>query len=499
MRWRTARQEPKAYAFAYDNLNRLTASHFYNTNWTAQYTEQFSYDPNGYITAPQRYRPLPEPIDNLVYTYHGNRLATVTDSGTPDGYPQGITNYTYDANGNNTFEGTRTRVTYNEINLPQQVQLLGGRGIKNIYAADGRKLKTETRQGTEYIKEGTKTYSGNLVFDINDELDYIIFDEGRILYNIDDSTFNFEYHLRDHLGSTRVAFVPTASGIEVVQENSFYPFGAPINDLSWSPKSTNRYLREGKEYISDFDWNKYDFTGRTFDSWALRALQVDPMATKYYSTSPYALWINNPLRVIDPTGEKIVFLIRNNTGKVINQLTYNNGNFWYQNNTKYIPNKSNTTLERLLAVYRKIENLGDKILYNQLQTLKVSDKIHYIEEGTKGEGSGVMSYESTKTLSETQKMVNNNLSVGTQTMLDFSQEWKTYFKEQNGIEATDMTTVTHEMQHQYDYDQGKMSDSNGKGAKNPAEIRAVKNENRIREIEKLPKRTKYGKEEMEDY
>jgi hypothetical protein len=34
-------------------------------------------------------------------------------------------------------------------------------------------------------------------------------------------------------------------------------------DLSWSPKSTNRYLREGKEYISDFEWNKYDFTGRT--------------------------------------------------------------------------------------------------------------------------------------------------------------------------------------------------------------------------------------------
>jgi RHS repeat-associated protein len=92
------------------------------------------------------------------------------------------------------------------------------------------------------------------------------------------------------------------SGEAVVQENAYYPFGAPVADLSWSPKSTNRYLREGKEYISDFDWNKYDFTGRTFDSWTLRALQVDPMATKYYNTSPYVLWVNNPLRVIDPTG-----------------------------------------------------------------------------------------------------------------------------------------------------------------------------------------------------
>jgi RHS repeat-associated protein len=208
----------------------------------------------------------------------------------------------HDANGNNTFEGTRVRVAYNEINLPQQVQLLGGRGIKNVYTADGRKLKSEAKQGSEYIKEGTKTYSGNLVFDTNDELEYILFDEGRILYNVDDSTFNYEYHLKDHLGSTRVAFVPQAQGTEVVQENSYYPFGAPIADLSWSPKSTNRYLREGKEYISDFDWNKYDFTGRTFDSWTVQALQIDPMAAKYYSTSPYGLWGNNPLRVIDPTG-----------------------------------------------------------------------------------------------------------------------------------------------------------------------------------------------------
>jgi hypothetical protein len=208
----------------------------------------------------------------------------------------------HDANGNLTYEDTRTRIAYNEINLPQQVQLLGGRGIKNVYAADGRKLKSEAKQGSEYIKEGTKTYCGNLVFDTNDELEYILFDEERILYNVDDSTYNYEYHLKDHLGSTRVAFVPAAQGTEVVQENNYYPFGAPINDLSWSPKSTNRYLREGKEYISDFDWNKYDFTGKMFDSWTVQALQIDPMAAEYYSTSPYALWINNPLRVIDPTG-----------------------------------------------------------------------------------------------------------------------------------------------------------------------------------------------------
>jgi RHS repeat-associated protein len=261
--------------------------------------------------------------------------------------------FCHDANGNNTFEGTRTRVTYNEINLPQQVQLLGGRGIKNMYAADGRKLKSETKQGNEYIKEGTKTYSGNLVFDINDELDYIVFPEGRILYNADDSTFNFEYHLRDHLGSVRVAFTPPLEGAGeaiVVQETSYYPFGAPIGDLSWSPKSTNRYLREGKEYISDFDWNKYDFTGRTFDSWTLRALQVDPMATKYYSTSPYALWVNNPLRVIDPTGKEIDIYYQNKDG---------HWQKWTFNGTNYKGAPKNQFIQNFLTAYNyNVKNGG---------------------------------------------------------------------------------------------------------------------------------------------
>jgi RHS repeat-associated protein len=200
--------------------------------------------------------------------------------------------------------------------LPQQVQLLGGRGIKNVYAADGRKLKSEAKQGNEYIKEGTKTYSNNLVFDINDELDYIIFPEGRILYNIDDNTFKYEYHLKDHLGSTRVAFVPSTSGTDVVQENSYYPFGAPIADLSWSPKSTNRYLREGKEYVSDFDWNKYDYSARYYDPYIARFLNTDPMVENYYGISPYMFVAGNPINLIDPTGMMLDWIENKETKEV---------------------------------------------------------------------------------------------------------------------------------------------------------------------------------------
>jgi RHS repeat-associated protein len=210
----------------------------------------------------------------------------------------------YDANGNTTAEGS-TAITYNLLNLPQTVQLSAGRTIQNTYAADGRKLKTITAENGEYT-DGTKIYNGNLVFDKNGELEYILFDEGRILH--DNGEFTFEYHLKDHLGSTRVAFLAD-SAKTVVQENAYYPFGAPIASLSFDYSAApNRYKHEGKEYISDFDWNKYDFHARMFDPWALRSLQSDPMAEKYYGSSVYALWLDNSINMIDPAGRDAIYV-----------------------------------------------------------------------------------------------------------------------------------------------------------------------------------------------
>ena len=151
-----------------------------------------------------------------------------------------------------------------------------------------------------------------------------LFSEGRIVNNEGD--FAFEYHLRDHLGSTRVAFTPSFGGgqgeVEVVQINNYYPFGAPIADLSWSA-SDNKYFREGKEYIDGFDWNKYDFHARTFDPWNPVSLQIDPHAESYYNISPYALWGNNPIRNVDPTG--LTHYSINSKGEII-VMTDEDGN-----------------------------------------------------------------------------------------------------------------------------------------------------------------------------
>ena len=310
--WKTPRQSDfQSYAFSYDGVDRLTSSEFYDGNdWGADYTEHLTYDKNGNIT---RHTRLGYVVVDLYvsHSYNGNQLShtgtvglptVIENPGKAGGVPIPLNMYDYDANGN-LVEDPKTYIAYNLLNLPQQITLSGDRTITNTYTADGQKIQTLVREGNETLPAGTKYYNGNLVFNMNKELDYILFSEGRIVNNEGD--FAFEYHLRDHLGSTRVAFTPSFGGgqgeVEVVQINNYYPFGAPIADLSWSA-SDNKYLREGKEYIDDFDWNKYDFHARTFDPFGGRSLQIDPLAESYYNISPYALWGNNPISRVDPTG-----------------------------------------------------------------------------------------------------------------------------------------------------------------------------------------------------
>ncbi len=271
-------------------------------------------------------------IDNLSYTYIGNQVQQITDKATAQGYPLGASAYSYDANGNITKEGA-TQIAYNLLNLPSTVTLTGGRKLFNSYAADGRKLSTVSRNEQNELLDGTKTYNGNLVFDKNLELEYILFPEGRILNK--NANFVLEYHLKDHLGSVRVAFEAGAAGNSVVQENAFYPSGSPIDYLSYNVSlSTNRYKRESKEYISDFGWNKYDYGARTFDSWILRSLQIDPLAGKYHHVSAYALWNNNPMRYTDPDGKDIWDKVVGWAYGIIDNITGSNFR------SSYVPNNA---------------------------------------------------------------------------------------------------------------------------------------------------------------
>ena len=295
----------KSYEFTYDALNRLDIADFTNDDYKVEY----DYDLNGNITNLVRHGKKADEsfgeIDNLTYKYSGggNQLSSVLDAASAtDGFSDngsvGDYEYTYDDNGNMITDGNKniTNITYNFLNLPNQIQVATGSSnqINYLYDAAGIKLqKTASGITTDYI--------GNFIYE-QGVLKYILTSNGRIV--VEGSNYNYQYHIKDHLGNTRVTFDATG---EVLQEDSYYPFGMAMNGLNYykpslDPDNKNKYLYNGKELQDDLglDWIDYGF--RMYDPQLGRWHKKDPMIEFHYDYTPYAYVYNNPVRFIDPFG-----------------------------------------------------------------------------------------------------------------------------------------------------------------------------------------------------
>ena len=142
MNW-TANGSSHSYAFTYDDVNRMLNA----THGTGAYTEKVTgYDKNGNIAGLQRYgNGL---IDNLTYTYNGNRLTKVEDAtGNTAGFKNGASQaneYNYDNNGNLTKDLNKgiTNISYNSLNLPKKITYSDGSIVTYLYGADGKKYRT---------------------------------------------------------------------------------------------------------------------------------------------------------------------------------------------------------------------------------------------------------------------------------------------------------------------------------------------------------------------
>lgn len=260
-------------------------------------------------------------------------------------------------------------------------------------------------------------------------------------------------------------------------------FGGAENKFKYNGKEEQR-----KEFSDGSGLEWLDYGARMYDNQIGRWMCVDPLASKYFSLSPYNYTANNPINAIDPDGKEIIFLVRNSDGTVKEQLTYRGGNFWHGDGKRYNPGKESLskTMYRVLASYRKIENSNNKKLKGILHHLENSKLKHYVEEGSTSEVTKHWKLEPSK--SDPTKL--EEVLTSTQTTYNLDDKGGSDFV---GIGESDLTTVVHEMRHQYDHDIKNMGDnSSDNNEKDPAEIRAVYLENFARDIDKLKHRTKYG-------
>ncbi|WP_299556790.1 DUF6443 domain-containing protein [Seonamhaeicola sp.] len=297
----------KGYGFTYDKLNRLTGSDYgegssFSSNENHYNEYDITYDKNGNIEALKR-RNASGLIDNLTYNYlnGGNKLNYVSDAtANAAGFADVAgTDYAYDDNGNLKQDNNKgiSNIAYNLLNLPQTITKSGS-SLTYYYTATGEKVCKQVGAVKRY-------YAGGFEYDNSKNLVLIHHPEGVIEKS--GSTFSYEYFIKDHLGNTRIAFRPNGGSKTLTQRVVYYPFGHTAEQEN---SNSNQYLYNGKELQAELDW--YDYGARFYDAVIGRWHVQDPLAEKYFWTTPYSYVESNPIVFIDPNGEdKVVAIVYN--------------------------------------------------------------------------------------------------------------------------------------------------------------------------------------------
>ncbi len=325
--------ETNAWSLSYDGVGRLTdAQRFVGGVQTNSFSERsITYDRNSNALTLTRYgENAATPDEILAYSYNGNLLRNISNSGTSGGGGS----FTHDTNGNLTRDGLSTLdIDYNDRNLTSRISSGGATLAEYEYLADGTKLRALDGGGNGYQYRGSLIYtqtagqSGSPAI----TLDCAVTSAGRIVRETSAAgTVSYRplIHLRDHLGS--VCSVIDGDTGTVVETNDYYPFGkriqvtapvsepvggslyaaepvvapvAPATSVA-STSSPNRWRFSGKEDQSFLGASipLLDFGARMYNPAIARWTAADPLSEKYYGISPYVYCANNPILFTDIAG-----------------------------------------------------------------------------------------------------------------------------------------------------------------------------------------------------
>ena len=328
------------YDFGYDLLGRLTDANYggSNSSTTLAHSRTYGYDLNGNMTG----RDAKEGADLyqgawLEWTWNmgnGNRPGTWHQQRTLSAqynpqYPSGTAQvadagYAYDGMGNRTAEldgqgDTLSVVRYNLLNLPEEYVSSSGETVRYVYSADGEKLYVQ-QTAPSNVTQGTE-YAANYRID-NGTISMIHTDAGYYTPMLPGgSGHEHVWSLKDHLGNTRVL----ASGRGASLASYHYdPFGESIDVILNPPSIFFPYdAKESPYRYGGKEWNAttstYDFEARYLSPSFHRFTTMDPLCEKYYGISPYAYCANDPVNLVDPSGESTwVYQVEDGTYRVFN-------------------------------------------------------------------------------------------------------------------------------------------------------------------------------------
>ena len=334
IQWQDAwHQRKRGYGFQYDAFKRLGQAHYADysngsSTWGAHVGDfdlsGIQYDKNGNILQLQRkgYRADQAfgMMDQLSYSYEGNQLQAVTDAAAVQGYKDfqdrgatSGTDYSYDANGNLLSDANKgiLQIDYNHLNQPYRIDFGGGNEIHYCYDAEGNKLQKTVKENGQPDKN--TWYIGGMVYNDNG-LELIHTDEGRAVPN-GSGSFRYEYHYKDHLANTRLAFSDLDNNNvvdinEIIQVEHYYPFGMRFYGLG-TPQvgPQHKYKYNGKEFQDAFGLDWYDYGARFYDPALGRWHAMDPHADRYSEYTPYNYVYSNPMNGIDEDGRDGIVIV----------------------------------------------------------------------------------------------------------------------------------------------------------------------------------------------
>ena len=353
------------------NCYIITYTGINNENYTLS---NLTYDKNGNIktlnrngkTGGSTSSPTFGPMDNLTYTYNGNRMTNVTDAissnNTVDFVQRSSGAYSYYPDGSLLSDNNEqiTDIKYDwYLKQPIEITLSDGRKINHTYDGSGKVLKTTYSTGEVWDFDGNIISKNGVVYQTSTP-------EGRAVYQ--NNLWSYEFFHTDHLGNTRVSYKANGTTLEKTAETAFDPWGVVLNGVGNVNATSNRYEFQGKESEKTFGLNRINLGARTMNPTTGRFDRVDRMSYKYLNLSTYNYVANNPTNLVDPDGNEIGF---SKAGETIDKKTGVTTVTYNVNVSMSVMNSSNMSRKDFQSA---VSSFTDQLTKSLTSTFSAGDK-----------------------------------------------------------------------------------------------------------------------------